>query len=76
MYLFILVGCDGNEFGLFKHVGPKRTVRKFQDVVCPYEMKSRLVLVHRVEDSLKLDVLSMNIRSVQIPNHFTKINSI
>lgn len=47
--LFILVGGNCDEFRLFEDVSAERAVRELEDVVGAYEMKSRLVLVHRVQ---------------------------
>ena len=54
IYLFILVGRDCDKLCLFEHVRPELAVRQFQNVVCPHEMKTRLVLVHGVEYRLKV----------------------
>lgn len=52
MYLFILVGCHGDELGFLEDVGAERGVRQLEDVVGSNEVKARLVLVHGVEDRL------------------------
>lgn len=46
--LLVLVGGDGDEFGLLEDVGPEGGVRQLEDVVGPDQMKPWLVLVHRV----------------------------
>lgn len=48
-YLFILIRRHCNEGRLFEHVRPERAVRQLENVVCPDEVKTRLVLVHGVE---------------------------
>ena len=53
-HLLILVGGDGNELGLLEDVRPKGGVRQLEDVVGPHQVEPRLVLVHRVEDSLQV----------------------
>ncbi len=50
--LLILVGRDGDEFCLLENVGPECRVGKLEDVVGSNQVESRLVFVHRVEDSL------------------------
>lgn len=52
-HLFVLVGGHGDEFRLLENVTPERRVRKFQDVVGSYEVKPRLILVHRVQYRLQ-----------------------
>ena len=53
-YLFVLVGRDRDELSLLEHVGPERGVGQLQDVVGPHQVKPRLVLVHRVQDRLRI----------------------
>lgn len=48
-YLFILISRDGDEFRLLEDVGAKRAVGQLEDVVGSHQMKSRLVLVHRIQ---------------------------
>lgn len=47
--LFILISRDGDEFRLLEDVGAKRAVGQLEDVVGSHQMKSRLVLVHRIQ---------------------------
>ena len=52
-HLLVLVGGDGDELGLLEDVRPERGVGQLDDVVGSDEVKSRLVLVHRVQDGLQ-----------------------
>ena len=51
--LLVLVGGDGDELGLLEDVRPEGGVGQLDDVVGSDEVKSRLVLVHRVQDGLQ-----------------------
>ena len=48
-----MVGGDGDELRLLEDVRPERGVGQLDDVVGSDEVKSRLVLVHRVQDGLQ-----------------------
>lgn len=50
--LFVLIGGDGDELGLFENVGSERAVRQLEDVVGADEVEPRLVFVHRIQDGL------------------------
>ena len=52
-HLLVLVGGDGDELGLLEDVRPECGVGQLDDVVGSDEVKSRLVLVHRVQDGLQ-----------------------
>ena len=52
-HLLVLIGGDGDELGLLEDVRSERGVGQLDDVVGSDEVKSRLVLVHRVEDGLQ-----------------------
>lgn len=52
-YLIILVRCHSNEFGFGEQVGPKCTIRKFQDVIGSDNVKPGLVFMHGVQYSLQ-----------------------
>ena len=51
--LLVLVGRHADEGSLLEDVRPERGVWQLQDVVCPDQVEPRLVLVHRVQDSLE-----------------------
>ena len=51
--LLVLVGGDGDELRLLEDVRPERGVGQLDDVVGSDQVKSRLVLVHRVQDGLQ-----------------------
>lgn len=48
-HLFILISRDGDELGLLEDISAKRAVGQLKDVVGAHQMKSRLVLVHRIQ---------------------------
>ena len=51
-FLVLICGyCD--ELALFEHVRSERRIGKLKDVAGANQVKTRLVLVHRVEDSLQ-----------------------
>ena len=52
-HLLVLIGGDANELGLLEDVRPERGVGQLDDVIGSDEVKSRLVLVHRVQDGLQ-----------------------
>ena len=52
-HLLVLVCSDGDELRLLEDVRPERGVGQLDNVVGSDEVKSRLVLVHRVEDGLQ-----------------------
>lgn len=47
-YLVVLICSHSNKFCLRKNICPEGTVWKFEDVICPHNMKSGLIFVHRV----------------------------
>ena len=51
--LLVLVGGNGNEFGLFEDIRPERCHWYLLNVVAPDQMESGLILVHRVKHRLK-----------------------
>ena len=51
--LFILVGGDCNELGLDKRKRAEAVVSHLEEVAGTDQVKTRLILVHRVQDCLK-----------------------
>ena len=56
-YLLILISRHRYELGLFEDVRPEGGVGQLQDVVGPYQVEPRLVLVHRVQDRLRISLM-------------------
>lgn len=50
--LFVLVGSDCDEFRFLKDISSESAVRQLQDVIGTHEVKTRLVLLHRVQNRL------------------------
>ena len=55
--LLVLVGGYGNELGLSEDVGPEGGVGQLEDVAGPHQVEPGLVLVHRVQNCLKIGFL-------------------
>lgn len=51
-YFFILIGCHRNKFGFFEDKRSKRTPTQINDRIGSSDMKTRLILVHRIENRL------------------------
>ena len=52
-HLFILIRCDCDEFRLLENVTSESTARQSVEIVGLNQMKSRLVLVHRIQNCLQ-----------------------
>lgn len=52
-YLFVLICGYGNEFGLLEHIRAERWIGQLQYVVGSYQMKTWLILVHRIQNRLQ-----------------------
>ena len=52
-YLFILIGSDSDELRLRKNISPEGAVWKLHYVVSSHYMKSGLVFMHRIQNSLE-----------------------
>lgn len=53
-YLIILICSDTDKICLWKNICPEGAVRELQNVVGPHDMKSGLVFMHRIQDSLRM----------------------
>ena len=53
VYLFILIRGDSNELGLFEDVSSERAAWQRIEIIGLNQMKSRLVFVHGVQNSLQ-----------------------
>jgi hypothetical protein len=53
-YLLILIGCHGDEVALLEDVGAEGGVGQLHDVAGSHQVEPGLVLVHRVQDGLKV----------------------
>ena len=54
-HLFVLVGGDADEDGLWEGEGDEAVPPEAEDVVGLHDVETRLVLVHRVQDDLEND---------------------
>ena len=61
-YLLILVSGHSDERRLLEDVRAERAVGQLQDVVRSDEMEPRLILMHRVQDRLKIIRIRIIIR--------------
>lgn len=52
-YLVILIRSHGNEIRFRENISPEGTVREFENIVGPHNVKPRLIFVHRVKYSLQ-----------------------
>ena len=50
--LLVLVRGDGDELRFTEYISPERTVRQIDNVRSADQVKTRLVLLHRVQDRL------------------------
>ena len=48
-YLFVLVSSHSNEAGFLEDIRSEGGIWQLQNIVRPYQVKPRLVLVHRVQ---------------------------
>ena len=55
-HFLVLICCDCDELALLEHVGPEGGVGELEDVAGPDQVEPRLVLVHRVQDRLRIKV--------------------
>ena len=54
--LFVLVGSNSDELGLFEDEGTKSAVGNLEDVVCSNQMEARLIFMHGVQDRLQQSI--------------------
>ena len=54
-YLLILISRHRNELRLLEDVGSELAVGKLEDVIGSHQVKTRLVLMHGVEDGLQTE---------------------
>ena len=52
-YLVILISSHCNEIRFRENISPEGTVREFENIVGPHNVKSRLIFVHGVKYGLQ-----------------------
>lgn len=52
-YLVVLISSDGNEIRFGENISPEGTVREFENIVGPHNVKARLIFVHGVKNGLQ-----------------------
>lgn len=52
-YLVILISGHSNEIRFRKNISPEGTVREFENIVGPHNVKPGLIFVHRVKNGLQ-----------------------